>query len=83
MRFVSHVGPQEFGLDAEGAQFSGQLAAGFLTAAGHDNVGAFMGEGQGRGAADAGQGASDQDGGGVHRKLLQRGWWFGEVNCDC
>jgi hypothetical protein len=58
---VTNVGANEFGLGAERAKLCDQRLANVIAAAGDDEIGAFFGEGECGGAADAGQGASDED----------------------
>ena len=57
---VAHIGTYEFRLPPL-PQFGGQRLAGFITAAGDDDAGAFASEGKGSGASYAGEGARDQD----------------------
>ena len=58
---MANVGADEFGFRAEATQFGDQLLAGVIAAAGNDEAGAFLREGQCGGAADAGKRASDQN----------------------
>ncbi len=51
---------------AERAQFGDEGRAGVIAATGDDDIGAFFGEGERGGAADAGQRTSDQDDGMAH-----------------
>jgi hypothetical protein len=55
--FLRHIGPNELCLGAERSQLGGKFLPLVVVAAGHDHVGAFVGEGHGGGAADAGEGA--------------------------
>jgi tripartite-type tricarboxylate transporter receptor subunit TctC len=52
---------------ANGARRFGQGFASVIATAGNDDTGAFLREGKGGGAANAGQGAGDQDDGFAHR----------------
>jgi hypothetical protein len=63
---VANVGTNEFGLRAERAKLADQLLAGVVAAAGNDEIGAFFREGERGGAADTGQGASDENNGTGH-----------------
>jgi hypothetical protein len=63
---VTNVGANEFGFRADSTQFADQSLAGIIAAAGNDDTGAFIGEGERGGTADAGQGASNQDDGVLH-----------------
>jgi hypothetical protein len=70
---MANVSSDEFSLDPEGTEFLGQGMSLLVMAAGHDNPGTVLSEGQGRGAAYTGQGAGNQDNGGGHMEfLLQR-----------
>ena len=60
---MAHVGADEFCLRAERAELFDQLCAGVAVAPGDDDLVAFLGEGQGRGAADPGERAGNQDNG--------------------
>jgi hypothetical protein len=51
----------ELGLRTERAQLLNERLAGLITPTGNDHLRALLGEGDGSGATDAGQGASDQD----------------------
>ena len=68
--FMANVGADEFSLHAAGAELLGQGMSLLVAAAGDDNPGALLGEGQGGGTANTGQGAGDQDNGGGHGFLL-------------
>jgi hypothetical protein len=57
---LADVGVDELGLGTERAQLLDERVAGLLAPAGDDQVRALFGEGDGGGATDAGQGASDQ-----------------------
>jgi hypothetical protein len=63
---VADIGANEFGFRAKRAKFGDQRLAGVIVTAGDDNSGAFTGEGESRGTANAGQGAGDQDNGITH-----------------
>src|SRR6266852_1237627 len=63
---AANVGVDEFRFGAQRAEFGHQRLAGVITAAGNDQVCAFMREGKSGGAANAGQGASDEDNGFTH-----------------
>ena len=58
---VTNVGANEFGRSAECAKLRDQCLTGVIAATGDDEIGAFFGEGECGGAADTGQGASDED----------------------
>ena len=57
---LADVGVDELGLRTERAQFLDERLAGLITPTGNDHLRALLGEGDGGGATDAGQGASDQ-----------------------
>jgi hypothetical protein len=63
---VAHVGADEFSFDTETAEFLGQGMSFLVAAAGDNNPGALLGEGQSGGTANTSQGAGDQDNGGGH-----------------
>jgi hypothetical protein len=65
---MPNVGADEFGLCADRAELSDKLGARVAVAAGDDDLVAFIGEGQGRGTADPGERAGNQDNG--HLTLL-------------
>jgi hypothetical protein len=67
--FMADVGGDEGRLGAQAAQLGGQGLALGRPAAGDDDAGAGLGEGCGRGAADAGQAAGHQDNGMGHECL--------------
>jgi hypothetical protein len=58
---LADVGVDELGLRTERAQLLNERLAGLITPTGNDDLRALLGEGDGGGATDAGQGASDQD----------------------
>src|SRR6202051_4285561 len=58
--FLADVGIDELGLRTERAQFLDEGLASLITPAGYDDFRTLPGEGDGGGAADAGQGAGDQ-----------------------
>lgn len=60
---MADVGANEFGFRAGGAKLGDQRLSGVIAAAGNDQTGAFAGESEGGGAADAGQGTCDQNDG--------------------
>ncbi len=64
--FVADISTDEFGFHTETAELLGQRMARLVAAAGHNDPGAFLSEGQGRGTADTGQGACNQDDGCTH-----------------
>src|SRR5882757_5869765 len=64
--FVAHVGADEFSFRAEATELPGQGMARLVATAGDNNPGAFFRKGQGRGSADTGQGACNQDDGCTH-----------------
>ncbi|GFZ93084.1 hypothetical protein GCM10011408_10970 [Dyella caseinilytica] len=64
--FKAHIGPNEFGICTEGAQFIGKCMTGLFTTAAHDQMGAFFGECYGGGTANTCEGTCDQDDFGVH-----------------
>src|SRR6266403_3603380 len=57
---LADVGVDELGLRTESAQLLNERLAGLITPTGNDHVRALLGEGDGGGATDAGQGAGDQ-----------------------
>jgi hypothetical protein len=63
---VANVGADELSFNAEAAEFEGQGMSSLVAAAGDNNPGALLSEGQGRGATYAGQGACNQDDGCTH-----------------
>jgi hypothetical protein len=63
---VANVGTNEFSLRAQRAKLANQFLAGVIAAAGNDEIGAVFREGERGGAADTGQGASDEDNGTGH-----------------
>jgi hypothetical protein len=63
---VTHVGADELGFRAECAQFGCEGSALFRPAAGDDDAGALVGEGEGSSASDACEGAGDQDNRSAH-----------------
>ena len=63
---VAHVGADEFRFGAECPQFGDQSQARVLATPGNDKPGTFVREGEGGGAADAGQRAGDEDNGVTH-----------------
>jgi hypothetical protein len=65
--FMAHVGADKFSFHAEAAELLGQGMSLLVAAAGDNNPGALLGEGQSGGTANTGQGAGDQDNGGGHR----------------
>jgi hypothetical protein len=67
---MANVSADEFSLNAEGAELLGQGLSLLVAAAGDNNPGALLGEGQRRGTANAGQGAGNQDNGGGHMQFL-------------
>src|SRR6202040_3745595 len=58
--FLADVGVDELGLRTERAQLLDEGLAGLIAPTGNDQLRALPGEGDGGGAPDAGQGASDQ-----------------------
>src|SRR6202022_173251 len=58
---LADVGVDELGLRTQRAQLLGERLAGLITPTGNDHLRALLGEGDGGGATDAGQGAGDQD----------------------
>jgi len=64
--FVAHVSADEFSFHAEAAELLGQSMSLLVAAAGDNNPGTLLSEGQGGGTANTGQGAGDQDNGGGH-----------------
>src|ERR1700738_1769986 len=58
--FLADVGVDELGLRTERAQLLNERLAGLITPTGNDHLRALLGEGDGGGATDAGQGASNQ-----------------------
>ena len=58
---MAHIGRDEGGFRAEAAKLGFERPAFRLAAAGNDDGGAFPGEGQRRGAADAGECAGDEN----------------------
>jgi len=58
---LADVGVDELGLCAERAQFLGECGTGLVTSASDDHVRALLGEGDGGGAADAGECTGDQN----------------------
>ena len=75
---MAHIGADEFGLRTQATKLGGKGVAHFFTAAAHDQAGAIGGEGEGGSAANAGEGAGNQDDGGIH------GWtpWLGGGSVD-
>ena len=57
---LADVGVDELGLRTERAQLLDERLAGLITPTGNDHLRALLGEGDGGGATDAGQGAGDQ-----------------------
>ena len=66
---MANIGANELGLCAERAELSDKLRTGVAMTAGDDDLVAFVGEGQGRGTADSGERAGNQDDG--HLALLR------------
>jgi hypothetical protein len=58
--FLADVGVDELGFRTERAQLLDEGLAGLIAPAGHDDLRALPGEGDGGSTADAGQGAGDQ-----------------------
>src|SRR6202521_3818679 len=58
---LADVGVDELGLRAESAQLLGERLAGLITPTGNDHLRAFLGEGDGGGAAYACEGSRDQN----------------------
>ncbi len=58
---LADIGVDELGLRTEGAQLLSEQLAGFITPTGNDHLRALLGEGDGRGAPDAGESTGDQD----------------------
>jgi len=58
--FLADVGIDELGLRTQRAQLFSERLAGLIAPTGNDQLRAPLGEGDGRGATNAGQGASDQ-----------------------
>jgi hypothetical protein len=58
---LADVGVDELGLRAERAQLLNERLACLITPTGNDHLRALLGEGDGGGATDTAQGASDQD----------------------
>src|SRR5260370_38890081 len=80
---MTNVGLDEGGLGAEAAKFGFEGFAFRVPAAGDDDAGALLGEGDGGGAPDAGQGPGNQDNRRAHWSLLvlrsARHWaWLAE-----
>src|SRR5580704_3498613 len=57
---LANVGVDELGFRAESAPLLNERLAGLITPTGNDHLRALLGKGDGGGAPDAGQGASDQ-----------------------
>src|SRR5882724_8999264 len=57
---LADVGVDELGLGTERAQLLDERLAGLITPAGNDHLRALLGEGDGSGATNAGQGTRDQ-----------------------
>jgi hypothetical protein len=68
---LADVGVDELGFRAESAQLLNERLAGLITPTGNDDLGALLGEGDGSGAPDAGQGASDQHDWAAHLRPSQ------------
>ena len=60
---MANIGANELSLCAKGVQLCDQLGARVAVMAGDDDSVAFLGEGQGRGSADPGECARNQDNG--------------------
>jgi hypothetical protein len=58
--FLADVGVDELGLRTQRAQLFSERLAGLIAPTGNDQLRAPLGEGDGGGATDAGQGAGDQ-----------------------
>jgi hypothetical protein len=72
---VANVGANELSLGTERAELRGQRLTGVVAAAGNDEIGAFFREGGRGGAADTGQGTSDEDNRTGHVKSPLRAIW--------
>src|SRR5262249_54468023 len=68
--FLADIGVDELGLRPERSQLFNERLAGLFAPAGDDHPRALLGEGDGSGAADAGQGAGDQYDWAAHFWLL-------------
>jgi hypothetical protein len=70
---LADVGVDELGLRVERAQLVDERLARLVAPTGNDHLRALPGKGNGGGAADAGQGACDQNDGMTHDRFLERG----------
>src|ERR1700757_4395300 len=59
--FVADVGTKEIRIGAEPPPLGHELLSLVVVAAGHDNLGTFLGEGHRGGTADTGEGAGDEN----------------------
>jgi hypothetical protein len=67
---LADVGVDELGLRTQSTQLLGERFAGLIASTGNDDLRALCGEGDGGGAADAGQGPCNQDNRRAHGSLL-------------
>src|SRR6202021_1369900 len=67
------VSVYELGLRTEGSQLLHERLAGLVTPTGHDHLRALLGEGDGGGAADAGEPTGDQDNLSAHSSISSVG----------
>ncbi len=77
--FAPHIGLHEFGFGTQRTQLGDQLGTSRIVSAGDDDARAVLRKRQGGGAADACQGAGDQDDGCAHGRVSIE---FGGAGCQ-
>ena len=70
---MAHIGADELGFRAGGAQLGDERGACVVVATGGDDLRPLPGIGKGGGAGDSGQGAGDEDYGPIHRNSFRYG----------